>query len=124
MRVGREQALLSPCRSEPLARAVALAAGGDDPQEMSLQEALRALGLEWQLLEAGRPGEAAAGADVARARERTIPTTWLAGDEGGARMARRRATQLRMLGLATEGAQEGDARPRAVARFAAAAAGE
>eukprot|EP00965_Chrysotila_dentata_P101211 3342146-Pleurochrysis_carterae.AAC.1 len=91
---------------------------------MSLQEALRALGLEWQLLGAGRSGEATAGADVARAHERTIPTTWLAGDEGGPRMARRRATQLRMLGLATEGAQEGDARPRAVARFAAAAAGE
>eukprot|EP00965_Chrysotila_dentata_P156418 5168140-Pleurochrysis_carterae.AAC.1 len=33
MRVGREQALLSPCRGEPLARAVALAVGGDDPQE-------------------------------------------------------------------------------------------
>eukprot|EP00965_Chrysotila_dentata_P055351 1836988-Pleurochrysis_carterae.AAC.1 len=73
MRVGREQALLSPCRGEPLARAVALAVGGDDPQEMPLQEALRALGIEWQMLDAGRPGEATAGANVARAREKTIP---------------------------------------------------
>eukprot|EP00965_Chrysotila_dentata_P020288 672394-Pleurochrysis_carterae.AAC.1 len=73
---------------------------------------------------AGRPSEAAAGEDVARARGGTQQAAWLAGDEGGPKLARRRSTQLSMLGLVADGAQAGEALPRTVARFAAAVAGE
>eukprot|EP00965_Chrysotila_dentata_P250880 6209701-Pleurochrysis_carterae.AAC.5 len=48
LRVGKDAATLSPCDGIPLVAAVELAYGGDDPQEVSLQVALKAQKLKWQ----------------------------------------------------------------------------
>eukprot|EP00965_Chrysotila_dentata_P249563 6208958-Pleurochrysis_carterae.AAC.1 len=73
LRVGRDAATLSPCDGLPLTAAVELAYGGDDPQEVPLQVAIAALGLEWQLLTPARDGAAGTVVDGAGARGGALP---------------------------------------------------
>eukprot|EP00965_Chrysotila_dentata_P085858 2833311-Pleurochrysis_carterae.AAC.1 len=75
LKVGNMEAALTLIAGKPLTVAVALSVKKDHPQEVTLQEAMRALGLQWSPLRNGgvgdgrrqrtRAGERAAAADSA-----------------------------------------------------------
>eukprot|EP00965_Chrysotila_dentata_P065578 2172946-Pleurochrysis_carterae.AAC.1 len=125
LRVERDAVTLPPCDAGlPLAAAVELAYGGDDPQEVPLQVAMAALGLKWQLSTPARDGAAGAVADGTGARSGALTTAWLAGAGGESVLTRRRTTQLSMLGMVTATPPSDSVPARGVAQFTAAIGGE
>eukprot|EP00965_Chrysotila_dentata_P042320 1404268-Pleurochrysis_carterae.AAC.1 len=60
---------------------------------------MAALRMEWQPLEPARRGGAAEDAGATTSRSGTLAAAWLTGAGGEPLLARRRLTQLHMLGL-------------------------
>eukprot|EP00965_Chrysotila_dentata_P153394 5070307-Pleurochrysis_carterae.AAC.1 len=89
LRVGTLPATISPCRGKPLAQAVALSLNGGDPQKVTLQAAIIAMGLRWEPLRR-RTTAAAHGEETRQARPPRATSGWLAGATGEPRVAKRR----------------------------------
>eukprot|EP00965_Chrysotila_dentata_P154980 5120707-Pleurochrysis_carterae.AAC.1 len=121
MRVGPLPATISPCRGRPLAQAMALSLNGGDPQEVTLQAAMMAIGLQWEPLRRRAP--AAHSSAPPQAEPPAVTCEWLAGAQDEPRIRKRRVSQLRLMGMTSADGVAGTV-PRTVAQFMAAAAGD
>eukprot|EP00965_Chrysotila_dentata_P018715 622968-Pleurochrysis_carterae.AAC.1 len=121
LRVHTRPATLSPVEGAAPRDAVELTVAGDDPRVMPLDTALQALGLRWSPIGAPAPTPSGGGLSAAP-RQRSLPLAWLLGGGGGDAHGRRRASQLRTMGVSAAGASGISA--RSAAQLVAGWAGE
>eukprot|EP00965_Chrysotila_dentata_P048101 1595551-Pleurochrysis_carterae.AAC.2 len=122
--LGVLSASISPREGKSRSQAVVLSINKGDTQELPLEAAMVALGLQLEPLRRPRaaPGQRALHATTLRGP--TATDSRLAGAPGEPRVARRCVSQLRKLGVMGGGPDGAGATPRDVAHFAAEAAGD
>eukprot|EP00965_Chrysotila_dentata_P061070 2023341-Pleurochrysis_carterae.AAC.1 len=100
LRVHTRAATLSPVEGAAPRDAVELTVAGDDPRVVPLDVALLALGLQGSPIGAPAP-TSGGGGSTAAPQQRALPLAWLLGGGGGDAHGRRRASQLRTMGVST-----------------------
>eukprot|EP00965_Chrysotila_dentata_P229930 6197485-Pleurochrysis_carterae.AAC.7 len=117
-------AKMTPVRGKSLRAAVALSVNKGGPQEYPLQAAMVALGLQWMPLQRQGAGAVEARGEQTQRTPQLLQYEWLAGAHKDERVARRHASQARMVGLSARVGEAGVLRPRTAAQLLAAAAGD